>query len=265
MSERGWEIGVHSSFDSYRSSQKIRAERERLQAVLGECVKGVRQHYLRFAVPDTWLYHEEAGYDYDATLGFRDSLGFRAGLTTPFTPYNLADDRPFSLLELPLSMMDTVLFQQHNLKPDAALLAALDYAKKVKDVQGHLILLWHQHTFEVDSRPGWWSVYRSILSHLAQDSTVYVATMSEVGTWWQARQSLKLLGETTNGNRRRVHLRAYRPIPQSLRLDFVSEGWRLVDISKEEEQAQIYQVESDHIIIPPMSQYQSFYLEFVPD
>jgi hypothetical protein len=259
MSEHGWEIGVHSSFDSYRSSQKICAERHRLQNVLEEHIRGVRQHYLRFAVPETWLYQEEAGYNYDATLGFRDQLGFRAGLTTPFTPYNLVDDRPFSLLELPLSIMDTVLFQQHKLEAEAALRTVLDYAGRVRDVEGHMVLLWHQHTFEANSRPGWWSVYQSILSHLAKDSTAYVATMSEVATWWQARQCLTLVEDTMSGDKRRVHFRADRPISQSLRLNIVGEGWRVVDVSG---QVRPSLVEVGYIILPSMSQNQSFFLEF---
>ena len=56
MVERGWEIGVHGSFDSYCSAQRLSAERERLQDVLDAPVEGIRQHYLRFAVPDTWVY-----------------------------------------------------------------------------------------------------------------------------------------------------------------------------------------------------------------
>jgi len=264
MAKRGWEIGVHGSFDSYRSAQRTRAELQRLQDVLSAPVHGIRQHYLRLAVPDTWTYQEMAGYRYDATLGFRDRLGFRAGLTTPFTPYNLLADAPFSLLELPLSIMDGVLFWRYKLAPEAALSTVLDYAGLTRDVQGHLTLLWHHYAFDARKCPGWWSVYQEIVLHLAQQSAVYIATMADVVTWWQARQHLTLAADTLAGDSRRVVLRAGRAIPGHLRLDIGGGGWRLTNLS-DGELILPYRPELGRlalILLPPVAESQTITLEF---
>ena len=48
---------------------------------------------------------DEAGYDYDATCGFNDAVGFKAGTTQVFRPLDAE-----RLLELPLHVQDTALF-----------------------------------------------------------------------------------------------------------------------------------------------------------
>ena len=259
MAKRGWEIGAHGSFDSYRSAQRICAERQRLQGVLGTPVDGIRQHYLRLALPDTWVHQELAGFRYDATLGFRDRLGFRAGLTTPFTAYNLSADDPFSLLELPLTVMDTVLFQRQNLSPEAAFATVQDCARRVQEVQGLLTVLWHQHVFE--------PVYRKFVLHLARESTVYVAPMTEVARWWQARQHLTLAADAMTAHTRRLILRAGRAIPDRVCLDIGGAGWQLVQASTGDliPRGRAGSRPLDAIVLPPMAQNQTVTLEFKPE
>ena len=54
ISDRGWEIGLHGGYYSYDSLEKIKQEKERLEAALGRKVIGFRNHYLRFKTPDSW-------------------------------------------------------------------------------------------------------------------------------------------------------------------------------------------------------------------
>ena len=60
-----------------------------------------------------WLYYDEqspvvlekAGAAYDSTVGYNETVGYRAGTTQAYKPLEVA-----RLLELPLHAMDTALF-----------------------------------------------------------------------------------------------------------------------------------------------------------
>ena len=68
--ERGHEIGLHPSYDTFRDLERTRAELARLRAVCAE--EGIeqehwggRQHFLRWEAPTTWQIWEDAGLTYD--------------------------------------------------------------------------------------------------------------------------------------------------------------------------------------------------------
>jgi hypothetical protein len=60
---------------------------------------------------------EQAGFSYDSTFGYTETVGFRAGTMQAFRPMGVG-----RLLELPLTIMDTALFYSShlNLAPTTA-------------------------------------------------------------------------------------------------------------------------------------------------
>ena len=70
---------------------------------------GGRQHYLRFAVPETWRHYASAGLSYDATLAHADQPGFRCGTCYDFPVYDLEQRCPLPLRERPLTVMELTL------------------------------------------------------------------------------------------------------------------------------------------------------------
>jgi hypothetical protein len=61
----------------------------------------------------TWIptgFVNAQGQRGDATLGFNEALGFRAGEAAPYHPWDAGGRAPLTLIELPLSAMDGVLF-----------------------------------------------------------------------------------------------------------------------------------------------------------
>lgn len=70
---------------------------------LGFNPTGFRTHYLHFNYQQSFPFLEEAGIKYDSTsLGYWEHIGFRAGISFPFYPFNIAENRPFRVLEIPL-------------------------------------------------------------------------------------------------------------------------------------------------------------------
>ena len=84
----GWEVGLHGSYYAFKDARRLRREREALEAIIGVRVHGNRQHYLRLDPERSFRCYEEAGFLYDATLGYNDRVGYRAGISFPFRPYD---------------------------------------------------------------------------------------------------------------------------------------------------------------------------------
>jgi hypothetical protein len=161
IARRHHEVGLHPSWGTYRDAARTREELERLQRVAqAEGVHqdewGGRQHFLRWANPDTWRNWEAAGLSYDSTLGYPEAVGFRTGTCHPFRVYDLRERRPLRLREMPFQIMDVTLLSAMGLAPDAAQRAVLDIAAECRRYGGRLGLLWHNNTLLRSAREKRW-------------------------------------------------------------------------------------------------------------
>ncbi len=108
FSASGMEIAVHGSYTSSETEQGIASEFAALREA-GFAPAGNRQHWLRFTLDRLIPALEQAGVGYDSSLGWSDRIGFRAGASFPFPPYNFEEERPAHFLEIPLAVMDQSL------------------------------------------------------------------------------------------------------------------------------------------------------------
>jgi hypothetical protein len=125
-----------------------------------------------------------AGFDYDTTVGNNDRLGFRLGLATPFH----APDpgwRRLSLLELPLSLMDTTLWGYLKKGEEEGFADVMRLMEMVEDVEGLFTLLWHQEAVRMKGG----RIYWRILRELGRRKSVFVGNGLEVARWWRARKA----------------------------------------------------------------------------
>jgi len=80
----GCEVGVHG-LDAWHSPQKGRAEGDRIAGMTGQDRIGIRMHWL-LRDGRTMPALEEAGYAYDSTLGYNDTIGYLNGTSQVFRP-----------------------------------------------------------------------------------------------------------------------------------------------------------------------------------
>ncbi|MGB9898198.1 polysaccharide deacetylase family protein [Thermanaerothrix sp.] len=151
--ERGHEIGFHPSYETYNNPSLFRAELDSFMRVMDELKisqtrRGGRQHYLRWENPTTWQIWEEAGLDYDATLGFADYVGFRCGTCREFPVFNIITRKSLYLRERPLIAMDTTLLSQQYMSLQSE--QALDRIERLSGIcrclRGTFSLLWHNNS-----------------------------------------------------------------------------------------------------------------------
>jgi len=163
----GGEVGLHAAFASSEDAGALAAEAASLRAEAG-AVRGVRFHYLRFRYHESVRWCEEAGLDYDASLGFSEAPGFAAGYARPFRPWLVGEERPARIRLLPLAVMDTTLHSRLGLDAEAARERALRVLDRARLAGGRVALLWHNTYLADDRAPGYGALWERLLDDLAE-------------------------------------------------------------------------------------------------
>ncbi len=177
--QRGHEIGLHTSYNTYLDPVQTKKEFDILKKTCAaEGIQqeswGGRQHFLRWQTPTTFQNWEDAGLDYDSTLCFADVAGFRCGICYEFPTFNVKTRQPLRLKERPLIVMEcTVIDKRYmnlGLEGDVALQAMAKYKQRCRLFQGDFTLLWHNSRL-VDKREA--ELYEELVSLSAPPIKLY--------------------------------------------------------------------------------------------
>lgn len=138
-------IGLHSSYDAGQKPSLISSELELLKKASKHTLLYNRHHYLASCEPEDMDWLEKAGITDDFTMGYADVAGFRLGTSRPVHWINPENKRISSLLLHPLTIMECSLSESKymNLNYDEALEYCQLLAEQVAQVNGELVLLWH--------------------------------------------------------------------------------------------------------------------------
>ena len=149
ISARGHSIGLHPSFTSHLDGKQIASEFITLKKIFSQAIErqnlvGSRQHFLRLKVPETLVYLNNIGIDYDSSLGYADQAGFRCGICYQYYAYDLYSRKKMNLMLHPLIAMDVTLASYMNLGYSEAMQnKLLDLKMKCQKYNGCFLILWH--------------------------------------------------------------------------------------------------------------------------
>jgi hypothetical protein len=190
------EIAVHG-IDAWRDSAKGRDERARIQDITGTVEVGVRMHWLYFSSQSS-LTLEKAGFSYDSTVGYNETIGYRAGTAQVFKQPNVDH-----LLELPLHIMDTALFYPScmNLSDEQAGAAMLPLIENATRFGGVLTINWHDRSLGPERL--WGDAYVTLLRDL-RARTPWFATAAQAVSWFRKRRATSFAPVTQDGASIRV-------------------------------------------------------------
>ena len=118
---KGYDIGLHGSYNSGMKPNMLQSEKAILEHVSEEIVAYNRQHFLRFSFGMTPQILEKSGIHTDSTLGYQRMIGFRCGTGFPYHLYSFEQERPFTFQELPMVVMDGALLNMCGENLDQAL------------------------------------------------------------------------------------------------------------------------------------------------
>ena len=209
------EIALHG-IDAWCDASKGRAELQTIRQLTGESDVGVRMHWLFFneRSPATL---EKAGFSYDSTVGYNETVGYRAGTTQAFKPLEVE-----RLLELPMHIMDTALFfpGHMNLSPKQARVVIGGLVKNATRFGGVLTVNWHDRSVaperlwdqsyiellqDLKSRTAWFPTARDAVSWFRKRRSAVVETMISDGKATRLKVKLSESNDDLPGLRVRIH------------------------------------------------------------
>jgi hypothetical protein len=176
----GCEIGLHG-IDSWLDSSAARDELEEIRRITGRQEIGVRMHWLYFDEQSPAKL-ERGGAEYDSTIGYNQTVGYRAGTTQVYKPLSAT-----RLLELPLHIMDTALFFPGHLhlsfreareKVDGLVANAAQFG-------GVVTVNWHDRSLAPERL--WDGVYVDLVDELKRQG-VWFATAAQTVAWFRKRR-----------------------------------------------------------------------------
>ncbi|MDZ4747529.1 MAG: polysaccharide deacetylase family protein [Saprospiraceae bacterium] len=164
IQSRGHAIGIHPSYATFLNGSMIQQEKQALEKSTGAIISTSRQHYLRFAVPETWKLLAEAGISVDSTLGYAAEPGFRCGTCKPFPVFDIQQREQLPLIERPLLIMDVSFRMYKKLSIAESIRVCDEIKRQVKKHNGELVILWHNSNLsEIDGWDGWKEVLENLM------------------------------------------------------------------------------------------------------
>ena len=164
------EIGIHPSYYSIEYPQEIASQIKLLSSLIHRNIYHSRFHYLRFSLPQSYdnLISNEIEDEY--SMGYPDCIGFRAGICTPYSFYDLDKDCETKLRIHPFMFMDVALKNGMNLAVHEATEKINMIIDEVKKVNGELISIWHNESLSNQGQwKGWREVYEKQLKYINEN------------------------------------------------------------------------------------------------
>jgi hypothetical protein len=182
LTTKGKEIGTHGLI-AWRDASAGMAEREIISKLTGHDERGVRMHWLYFG-EQSHAELERAGFAYDSTVGYNQTVGFRAGATQVYQPLTTKN-----LLELPLHIMDTSLFYPSylNLSPKQAEQTISQLLSDFGRYGGVCTVNWHDRSIAPERL--WDGTYRWMMKEFAARGA-WFATAAQSVAWFQKRRAV---------------------------------------------------------------------------
>jgi hypothetical protein len=200
----GYEIGLHG-IDAWHSTEKGLQELTRIVETTGQKEIGIRMHWLYYNRRSPSIL-EQAGFDYDATLGYNETIGFKNGTTQVFKPFEVA-----RLLEIPLNIQDTALFFPRRMAlSDADANRICDkLLKAIIKFKGVLTISWHERSLVPERL--WGDFYVHLLQEL-QFHHAWIGSARQVVAWFRQRRSIIFEETSLIGGKFKLKIRGDHPV-----------------------------------------------------
>lgn len=154
-----YEIGIHPSWKSHERYEVLQKE----TLLLNKVTKS-RQHYIRFALPETFRDLQNVGITDDYSMGYGSINGFRASTSRSFNWFDVEKNEVSHLRLHPFCFMECNSFFEQKYTAEKASEELLHYVKVIKEVNGNLITIWHNFSLGTDPLwKGWKEMYVDFL------------------------------------------------------------------------------------------------------
>lgn len=158
-----YKTGIHPSFKSNSNISQLKIECQRLAQINHLPVRISRQHYSMLRFPATYQSLTEAGIEHDYSMGYNESVGFRASYCYPYKWYNLEEEQVSALTIHPFAFNETAFAFSKTDEANSLLETITALYQSVKSHGGELIGVFHNDSFEVYKDKHYKAFYEKIL------------------------------------------------------------------------------------------------------
>ena len=113
---------------------------------MGKPITKSRQHYIKLHLPQTYRNLLTIGITDDYSMGFADSIGFRAGTSFDFYWYDLLNEEQTNLKIHPFCVMDVTLKDYMKLRWEHGNFVLKRLEEDVQKVDGTMTLIAHNES-----------------------------------------------------------------------------------------------------------------------
>lgn len=173
LSESGAELALHTTYDSATTLTGVSEDLDLLREALpvGVPIRGARNHYLRSFVAHSVRAVQQAGLEWDSSLGWANGWGFRTGTTMPL---RAGETGPAGIWQLGLELMDVAV-------PMRDFISALgDLLLVAAKYRGAVNVLVHPSPFDNATAHEHLDFYEEVVALIAGQSDCWVATGSSI-------------------------------------------------------------------------------------
>jgi len=158
---KGFEIGLHGSYYSANSVDRLKQEKDILEETLNIKVTKTRQHWLNYFEERTPYIHNRL-FETDSTLAWNDRIGFRSGCVSKYRPYDFKNKRAFNYEIIPQVIMDSNIYD-YSVR-DSELLKSKNMIRMSKEISKttYISISWHQRVCSSDYK--WHDFYEELLN-----------------------------------------------------------------------------------------------------
>jgi hypothetical protein len=181
--DRGFEVGLHISYNAHRKADYIIDEKQILEKIAVSNIKGSRHHLWKMKQPfwSTLEDHAKSQLRYDTSIAFNDHPGYRLGIALPFFPWNPEKLQKIPVVQIPTVLMDGAFFYEKRMSPEEVLFNFKPILKELKEYEGAACIDWHIRTSYPGSKEfeAWGKGYLALIKFLSKDSEIYVSNAEQ--------------------------------------------------------------------------------------
>ena len=153
-------VGVNYSMQSTNDIHVKRAEKRKMEAIIHRPISRAQQHLFKLNLPFTYRDMAAIGIKKDFSMGYYDTIGFRAGTCTPFFFYDLRYESLTPLKVFPFAFTDKALKIRYGNDRKKIKQEILSLIMTVKEFNGLFTSVFHNKTFSKEVRwHGWKDIY----------------------------------------------------------------------------------------------------------
>ena len=163
-------VHLQGSKESAENRQQLQLEFSKLE---GFQAKGFRIRYLNTDFQKLFNLLEQEHINFDSSVGFDGIVGFRAGISLPYFPFNIKENKPFNLIEFPVAISDRSFFSLQKLEQKKQFYQMESLFDKAKKHGTLVTIIWHNHVFDPIEFPFLYKLYRKLLKKMIRENAEF--------------------------------------------------------------------------------------------